>query len=201
MGRSPYLMTPLRLQQAGDPVGEQIPSRESPSSWMSTVSVYGPVAAAAGWGAAELGGTSLARIAFWLKLEEALAFGAVILALDRLLRADPEMRLRAHLLWSVNPLLLWEIVAGGHIDGLAVVFGLLGIAALRARTPGEDGGAGLTGVRLAGAGLAGLLIGAPAGIKGEYALLGPALAGGPPRSGRALSRPAARLAPAGVPAS
>src|SRR5260370_20943135 len=172
MGRSPYLMTPLRLQQAGDPVGEQIPSRESPSSWMNAVSVYGPVATAAEWGAAELGGTSLARITFWLKLEEALAFGAVILALDRLLRADPEMRLRAHLLWSVNPLLLWEIVAGGHIDGLAVVFGLLGIAALRARTPGGDGGAGLTGCPLAAAGRAGLLVGVAAGSQVGCALLG-----------------------------
>ena len=102
---------------------------------MNAVSVYGPVATAAEWGAAELGGTSLARITFWLKLEEAVAFGAVILVLDRLLRRDPEMRLRAHLLWSVNPLLLWEIVAGGHIDGLAAMFGLLGIAALRTRTP------------------------------------------------------------------
>src|SRR5206468_2465731 len=90
---------------------------------------YGPVATAAEWGAAELGGTSLARITFWLKLEEAIAFCAVVLALDRLLRADPEMRLRAHLLWSVNPLLLWEIVAGGHIDGLAAVIGPAYLAA------------------------------------------------------------------------
>ncbi len=200
IGRSPYLMTPLQLQQAGDPVGEQIPSREIPSSWMNTVSVYGPVATAAEWGAAEFGGTSLARITFWLKLEEALAFGAVILALDRLLRADPEMRLRAHLLWSVNPLLLWEIVAGGHIDGLAVAFGLVGIAALRARTPGEDGGAGLTGVRLAGAGLAGLLIGVATGIKVEYALLGLAVAWACRRSGRALTAAAAGFAVVVVPA-
>ena len=135
IGHSPYVMTPRQLQQSGDPVGRQIPSREIPSSWMNAVSVYGPVATAAEWTAAELGGTSLARITFWLKLEEAIAFGAVVLTLDRLLRADPEMRLRAHLLWSVNPLLLWEIVAGGHIDGLAAAFGLLGIVALRVRTP------------------------------------------------------------------
>jgi hypothetical protein len=135
-GHSPYVMTPRQLQQSGDAVGRQIPSAEIPSSWMNAVSVYGPVATAAEWGAAELGGTSLARITFWLKLEEALAFGAVILALDRLLRADAGMRLRAHLLWSVNPLLLWEIVAGGHIDGLAVAFGLVGVAALRSRPGG-----------------------------------------------------------------
>ena len=87
IGHSPYVMTPRQLQQSGDPVGRQIPSREIPSSWMNAVSVYGPVATAAEWGAAELGGTSLARITFWLKLEEAIAFGAVVLALDRLLRA------------------------------------------------------------------------------------------------------------------
>ena len=119
IGHSPYVMTPLQLERTGDPVGRQIPFGEIPSSWANAVSVYGPLATAAEWGAAELGGTSLARITFWLKLEEAVAFCAVILILDRLLRSDPEMRLRAHLLWSVNPLLLWEIVAGGHIDGLA----------------------------------------------------------------------------------
>ena len=138
IGRSPYVMTPLQLQRSGDPVGQQIPFSEIPSTWTTTVSVYGPVATGAEWAAAELGGSSLARITFWLKLEEALAFGAVILVLDRLLRADPAQRLRAHLLWSVNPLLLWEIVASGHIDGLAALFGLLGVVALRLR-PSQSG--------------------------------------------------------------
>ena len=150
IGHSPYVMTPLQLARTGDPVGRQIPFREIPSSWANAVSVYGPVATAAEWGAAELGGTSLARITFWLKLEEAVAFGAVILALDRLLRSDPEMRLRAHLLWSVNPLLLWEIVASGHIDGLAAVFGLLGIAALRTAHPQGESGPRATEIPSAG---------------------------------------------------
>src|SRR5579862_3687372 len=135
IGHSPYVMTPLQLQRSGDPIGRQIPFAEIPSTWTTTVSVYGPVATGAEWVAAELGGTSLARITFWLKVEEALAFGVVIAALDRMLRRDESLRLRAHLLWSVNPLLLWEIVAGSHIDGLAVAFGLLGIVALRVRTP------------------------------------------------------------------
>jgi len=199
IGHSPYVMTPLQLQRAGDPVGRQIPAREIPSSWMNAVSVYGPVATAAEWGAAELGGTSLARITFWLKLEEALAFGAVIAVLDRLLRADPGMRLRAHLLWSVNPLLLWEIVAGGHIDGLAAVFGLLGIAALRAR-PAQEPRPPLAGssprarIPAGGAAAAGLLIGVAAGIKVEYALLGAAVAWACRRSLRALAAAAAGFA-------
>jgi hypothetical protein len=209
-GHSPYVMTPRQLQQSGDPVGRQIPSAQIPSSWMNAVSVYGPVATAAEWGAAELGGTSLARITFWLKLEEALAFGAVILALDRLLRADPGMRLRAHLLWSVNPLLLWEIVAGGHIDGLAIAFGLAGVAALRSRpAPGQDGSrAGPGGASIipaasipaAGAFLAGLLIGVSTGIKVEYALFGLAVAWACRRSVRALAAAAAGFAVVAVPA-
>ncbi len=204
-GRSPYVMTPRQLQQSGDPVGRQIPSAQIPSSWMNAVSVYGPVATAAEWGAAELGGTSLARITFWLKLEEALAFGAVILALDRLLRAEPGMRLRAHLLWSVNPLLLWEIVAGGHIDGLAVAFGLVGVAALRSRSvPGEDGSrAGPESASIVPAGgafLAGLLIGVSTGIKVEYALFGLAVAWACRRSVRALAAAAAGFAVVAVPA-
>ena len=198
-GHSPYVMTPRQLERDGDPVGRQIPSAEIPSSWMNAVSVYGPVATAAEWGAAELGGTSLARITFWLKLEEALAFVAVILALDRMLRADPEMRLRAHLLWSVNPLLLWEIVAGGHIDGLAVAFGLAGVAALRSRPAPEKGGSPPS-VPAAGAALAGLLIGVATGIKVEYALFGLAVAWACRRSVRALAAAAAGFAVIAVPA-
>ncbi len=198
IGHSPYVMTPLQLDQAGDPVGRQVPSGEIPPSWMNTVSVYGPLATAAEWGAAELGGTSLARITFWLKLEEAVAFGAVILILDRLLRSDQGMRLRAHLLWSVNPLLLWEIVAGGHIDGLAAVFGLLGIAALRARPPEE--GTSQPRIRTGEAALAGLLIGVATGIKVEYALFGLAVAWACRRSLRGVIAAAAGFGLVVVPA-
>jgi len=205
IGHSPYVMTPLQLQRSGDPIGRQIPFNEIPSTWLTTVSVYGPVATGTEWAAAELGGSSLARITFWLKLEEALAFGAVIVALDRMLRADPAQRLRAHLLWSVNPLLLWEIVASGHIDGLAALFGLLGVAALRLRpsqtnnsqtsssqtdrTP--NGVHGQIGLR--DAALAGLAIGVATGIKAEYALFALAVAWACRRSARPL-RPLAAAA-------
>jgi hypothetical protein len=190
IGHSPYVMTPLQLQRSGDRVGRQIPFGEIPSTWTTTVSVYGPVATGAEWAAAELGGSSLARITFWLKLEEALAFGAVILALDRMLRADPAQRLRAHLLWSVNPLLLWEIVASGHIDGLAAAFGLAGVAALRMR----DGK-----IRARDAVLAGLAIGVATGIKVEYALFGLAVAWACRRSVRPLAAAAAGFALVVVP--
>ena len=203
IGHSPYVMTPLQLARSGDPVGRQIPLGEIPSSWTTTVSVYGPVATGAEWVAAELGGTSLAHIIFWLKLLEALSFCAVIWILDRLLRPgqDEAMRLRAHLLWSVNPLLLWEIVAGGHVDGLAVAFGLLGIVALRARPQGGTADAGpRLRIGLTGAALSGLLIGIATGIKVEYALFGLAVAWACRRSPRPLAAAAAGFAVAVIPA-
>jgi hypothetical protein len=215
IGHSPYVMTPLQLRRSGDPIGRQIPFSEIPSTWTTTVSVYGPVATGAEWAAAELGGPSLARITFWLKLEEALAFGAVILALDRMLRADPAQRLRAHLLVSVNPLLLWEIVASGHIDGLAALFGLLGVAALRAGDqrrgdpwselarepdPGPARAPGPGQIGLRGAALSGLLIGVATGIKVEYALFGLAVAWACRRSVKALAAAAAGFALTVVPA-
>ncbi len=200
IGHSPYVMTPRQLQRSGDPVGRQIPAAEIPDSWMNAVSVYGPVATGAEWAAAELGGTSLARITFWLKLEEALAFGAVALVLDRLLRADPGMRLRAHLLWTVNPLLLWEVVAGGHIDGLAVAFGLAGVTVLRSRPAPAGDGSRPGPIPAAGAAWAGLLIGVAVGLKVEYALFGLAVAWACRRSVRALAAAAAGFAVVAVPA-
>ncbi|HEY2281730.1 MAG TPA: hypothetical protein VGI00_25500 [Streptosporangiaceae bacterium] len=161
-GHSPYVMTPLQLKQSGDPIGRWIPA-----TWETNVSVYGPVATAQEWAAAELGGTSMARITFWLKLWNSIAFGVVVLLLDRTLRSDPARRLRGHLLWAVNPLLLWEIVASGHIDGLAAAFGLLGILLLRIRTGSADKRPALTRFLLAG-----LCIGVAAAIKIPYAAFG-----------------------------
>ena len=160
IGHSPYVQTPEQLKNSGDPIGQYIPP-----SWSNNVSVYGPVATAEEWAAAELGGTSVARVTFWLKLFTSIAFGAVALMLDRVLRLDPARRLRGHLLWTLNPLLLWEIVAGGHIDGVSAAFGLLGILLLTAGRNGER--PALTRFLLAG-----LFIGIAAAIKIPYAAFG-----------------------------
>lgn len=160
LGHSPYVMTPAQLTAAGDPVG-----RFSPPAWQDMHSVYGPLGTFSERAASLLAGPSTARTVFWLKVENALAFLAVALALDLLFRSDQAARTRAHLLWSVNPLMLWAILGGGHIDGLAAAAGVLGLLCLR---------------RLGAArGLAaGLLIGAAIAIKAPFVffLLGPAWA-------------------------
>ena len=185
IGHSPYVMTPAQLKGIGDPIGLQL---SIPSLWNNTVSIYGPVATGAEWITAKLGGTSLAHIVFWLKLLESLCFGVVACVLDRMLRRDPAMRLRAHLLWTVNPLLLWEIVASGHIDGLAAMFGLLGIVVLRRSLSPSS------------AAVAGVCIALASGVKVEYALFGLAVAWACRRSVPALAAAAAGFAVITLPA-
>ena len=162
LGHNPYLMTPEQLQRTGDPIGQL-----AHLTWRRHPSLYGPLATAEQWAAASLGGTSAVRIVLWLKLWNAIAFIGVMLGLDRLLHADPARRARAHLLWSVNPLMLWALIAGGHLDVLAAAAALLGLTALRARGPGARPAAALA---------AGMLVGVAADFMLTYLLLGLALA-------------------------
>src|SRR6202035_309318 len=115
--------------------------------------------------ASVLAGPSTAKTIFWLKVENALAFLAVALALDWIFRSDPAARTRAHLMWSVNPLMLWSVMGGGHIDGLAAAVGFLGLLMLRRLSTARGFAAGL-------------LIGVAIAIKAPFVffLLGPAWA-------------------------
>ncbi|GAA3229935.1 hypothetical protein [Actinocorallia longicatena] len=109
LGHNPHEWTPADLRSLGDPV-----ALLSSEAWRNTPSVYGPVATAVQWGAALLGGGSAAAIVLVLKLVNALSFVAAGAVLTRL--TSP---VRAHLLWTANPLMLWAVCAGGHLDGLA----------------------------------------------------------------------------------
>ncbi len=191
LGHDPYVMTPVQLHRLGDPIGKL-----SHLTWHRDPSLYGPLATAEQWAAAKLGGTSAARIVLWLKLWNAAAFIGVMVGLDRLLRSDPARRARAHLLWSVNPLVLWALAAAGHLDVLAAAASLAGLTILRASGPSVRPGhassspAGrLHGPWLARALAAGMLVGVAADIMLTYLIFGLALAWG-------LRRSPARLAAA-----
>lgn len=145
LGHSPYRMTPAKLAAAGDPVGAY-----APPTWRSDPSVYGPLATASEQAASGLAGPSAARTVFWIKVWNGLAYLAVMLALDRVLRSDPAGRVRAHLLWTVNPLMLFAALAGGHVDGLGAALGILGLLCLRRLSFVTGLGAGLlTGAAIA----------------------------------------------------
>jgi hypothetical protein len=122
LGHSPYVMVPWDLIRMHDPVAKSIPWE-----WGRFTTPYGPAATVEEFIAARLGGTSAAQIVFWLKLANAVAFGTVALVADRLLRHDPAARLRAHLLWTINPLLIWQVIAAAHLDVLAAAAGMLGL--------------------------------------------------------------------------
>jgi len=147
-GGDPYAVPPSAWRGGTDPVvsGVRPP-------WQDTPSVYGPVATGAMTAAAWLAGPSL-RLAVWLwQLVVGAAFLAVAYLLDRTARGDPGTRARAAALWTLNPLLLWQLVLGAHVDVLAAALALAALVA---------------GVRRPL--LAGLLLGAATGTKLPYAL-------------------------------
>lgn len=149
-GDDPYVVHPDLWRDGVDPVAGAV---QPP--WRSTPSVYGPVATAVQAAVAELGGGSLRRTVWLWQLVVGAAFLAVGAILDRLTRDDPRARARAAVLWLLNPLLLGQLVLGAHLDVLAAALAL-GVVALAARAPL----------------VAGLLLGAAAGTKLPYAVVG-----------------------------
>jgi len=206
LGHNPYVMTPNQLERTGDPIGDL-----ATQIWRRHGSLYGPLATAEQRAAAELGGTSPARIIFWLKLWNAIIFLGVVVGLDRMLRSDPARRARAHLLWSLNPLVLWGLMASGHLDAFAAAAGFFGLAIVRCRRAGPQPGSppgsppgpaepARRGPEPLVALAAGLLVGVAADFMLTYLLLALALAWGLRRWPAALLSAGAGLAVAVVPA-
>jgi hypothetical protein len=159
LGHDPWVMTPQQLFLLHDPVGLL-----APAEWQSQPTVYGPAATAMEAVAAWLGGPSMAWITFWIKAMNGVCYLAVALVLDRLAGPDPARRARAALLWAVNPLMLFWMVAGAHTDLLAVLPLTLALLAVRAlRGQGADGRAGLA------AAAAGVLAGIAVAVKVTFA--------------------------------
>ncbi len=152
-GQDAYVVAPGDWLGGTDPVAGAV---QPP--WRDTPSVYGPVATAAFAGVARLGDGSL-RLTTWIwSLLCAAAFALVALLLHRLLGADDAARRRAAVLWTLNPLLLGQLVLGAHLDVLAAAASMLALA-LAVRHPAP----------------AGALLGAAVAIKAPYALFGLAL--------------------------
>ncbi len=131
LGLDPYTQGAHDLP--GDPIAGAV---EDP--WREEPSVYGPVATAVQALASWVGGDSLRLTIFVLALVNVVAFIATGLLIDRFTRADPARRTRAALLWTANPLLLYQLVAGMHVDTLAIA---CMVAALLARARPAAGGA------------------------------------------------------------
>jgi len=187
-GHNPYTTTPAQLAALGDPVARAV------QDWSATPSVYGPLATAIQGLASLAGGTSARLTVFVLGLANLAAFAVTALLLHRMTRRDPAWQLRAALLWAANPLLLQVLVAGAHVDGQAVVFGVAAVALIspvglvgRAAPPeggpggwvppeGKAGGSGGGVPPASRAAIAGVLAGLGFAIKVTAALVGLGLA-------------------------
>ncbi|GLX02222.1 polyprenol phosphomannose-dependent alpha 1,6 mannosyltransferase MptB [Microtetraspora sp. NBRC 16547] len=114
LGLDPYVTVPSALPY--DPVAGAV------EEWRNTPSVYGPVATGVQALASWVGGDSVRLTVFVLALVNAAAFVATALLLHRITRHDPVRQRRAALLWAVNPLVVYQLAAGMHVDTLAVAF-------------------------------------------------------------------------------
>jgi hypothetical protein len=149
-GGDPYRQDPLAWRDGTDPVAGAVAP-----PWQHTPSVYGPTATLLQAAVAVVGGGDLRLTAWCWQLLCGAAFLATGLVLDRVVRDDPAARTRAALLWTLNPLLLGQLVLGGHLDVVAVAFAVAAMA-LAARKPL----------------VAGLFLGAAVSCKITFALFG-----------------------------
>jgi hypothetical protein len=155
LGHSPYLMTPGQLYRSGDPVGVL-----GPAAWRDWPTVYGPVATALQWVAAELGRTSMAWIVFWIKVGNWIAFVLTSIGLVHLTAGNRTLQARSCIIWAVNPLVLFWLVGNGHIDVLLALAAVLLLTVMRSsRVDGIVAGF-----------LSGLIIGAGTAIKTPFVL-------------------------------
>jgi hypothetical protein len=132
-GHDPYTTTPAMLASLGDPVARAV------QDWRHSPSVYGSAATGVQAVAAAIGGRSARGIVFVLSLLNLAAFAGTGLLAHRLARGRRDRQLRAALLWTANPLLLQVLVAGAHVDALAVCCAVsaLGLFSLSLRYAGR----------------------------------------------------------------
>jgi Glycosyltransferase family 87 len=128
--------------------------------WKSQASVYGPVATWVQSFAAHIGGHSVQTTIWVLMLLNALVF----LGVGLLLLKTSDDPVRATLFWTANPVLILELVAGGHFDTFVAATAIAAIQLAR-KTQGLWSDV-----------LIGVLIGVGCGIKVTAALVALGLA-------------------------
>ena len=163
-GHDPFATGPNVMSH--DPITRAV------EDWRTTPSVYGPLAVGGQALASLVGGTSVRLTVFVLSLLNLAAFAGVGLLLHRLAGRDRGRELRAALLWTFNPLLMYELMAGAHVDTQAAALSLAAVAVF----PGARRGGSARWHAFAGCVAAGALAGLGAAVKLTSALPGGGLA-------------------------
>jgi hypothetical protein len=107
LGKNPYQISPLKglgtHSQYYQVIGDV---------WRKTPSVYGPVATAVQRFAATIGGAN-AVTTIWVLM---ILNGLVFIGVGWLLLKTSDDPVRATLLWTANPVIIQQLVSGGHLD-------------------------------------------------------------------------------------
>ncbi|MGH3211493.1 MAG: hypothetical protein ACRDNO_27430 [Trebonia sp.] len=156
LGYNPYTAGPNRLPGATHNPYTMIVGVK----WQETPSVYGPVATWTHLLAAWIGGPK-PWLTIWMLM---ILMGASFLAAGYILLRTAENPVRATLLWVANPLLIFELVIGGHLDAFLSLFAIAAIVMSRRCT------------RLWHDVAVGLLVGIAGGIKITAAFVAVAIA-------------------------
>jgi Dolichyl-phosphate-mannose-protein mannosyltransferase len=123
LGQNPYVFTPHQLPGINQNPYTAIIN----PMWRNTPSVYGPIATWVQTLAAQIGGPR-AWVTIWvLMMMMALAF----LATGYVLIRTADNPVRAALMWVANPLLIVELVMGGHLDTLLALTAICAIVLSR----------------------------------------------------------------------
>jgi len=127
LGRDPYQANTLLWLRAHDPAYFNVVGW----LWGHQASVYGPVATWVQSFAASIGGSSV-QTTIWMLM---ILNGAVFLAVGLLLLKTSDDPIRATLFWTANPVIIQQLVGGGHFDTFVAAAAIAAIQLVR-RTKG-----------------------------------------------------------------
>jgi hypothetical protein len=153
LGKNPYVTTPTALH---DPAYLHAVG----SAWKTQVTIYGPVATAIQSFAAHIGGANVATTVWVLMILNGIAF----IGIGVLLYKTADDKIRATLFWAANPVIIQQMVGGGHLDTFVAAAAIAAIVVAR-RATGAWGDV-----------LVGVLIGLGGGVKATAALIAVGLA-------------------------
>jgi hypothetical protein len=152
-GANPYTTTPHAF-------GDHAYTMAVGTMWRKTPSVYGPFATFIQSFAASIGKANPA-VTIWILM---ILNGAVFIGVGLLLLKTSDDPVRATLFWTANPVLIQQLVGGGHLDTFVAAFAICAIQlARRSAALWSDV-------------LIGVLVGLAAGIKIYAVLIGLGLA-------------------------
>jgi hypothetical protein len=154
-GRNPYTISPLAWLGRHSAYTHVIGT-----VWKTQRSVYGPFATLVQKFAASIGGANVATT-IWVLM---ILNGMVFIGVGWLLLKTSDDPVRATLFWTANPVIIQQLVSGGHLDTFVAAAAICSIQVAR-RVSGRWGDV-----------LIGVLIGLACGIKINAVLIGVGLA-------------------------